>query len=102
MAGPDVIRLKDVTVAMMKAQGGPKILITVPFTLSYVGAVIIESAAKLMRTKSTPFLNRNIMLQIGKEGFLDGTKARTELGWAPQISLEEGPRQYVQWRKPRT
>jgi nucleoside-diphosphate-sugar epimerase len=101
VAGPEVIRLKDVTVAMAKAQGGPKVIITVPFTLAYVGAVFIESVAKLMRTKSTPFLNRNIMLQVGKEGFLDGTKAMTELGWVPQIPLEEGCRQYVQWRKHR-
>jgi nucleoside-diphosphate-sugar epimerase len=57
--------------------------------------------AKLMRTKSTPFLNRNIMLQISKEGNLDGTKAMTELGWVPQISLEEGCRQYVEWRRHR-
>jgi nucleoside-diphosphate-sugar epimerase len=101
VAGPDVIRLKDVTVAMMKAQGGPKVLITVPFTLSYMGAVLIEGFAKLVRTKGTPFLNRNIMLQIGKEGFLDGTKAKNELGWVPQISLEEGTKQYVNWRRHR-
>jgi nucleoside-diphosphate-sugar epimerase len=102
VAGPEVIvRMKEVTAAMARAQGGPKVIITVPFTLAYVGAVIIESVAKLARTKSTPFLNRNIMLQIGKEGFLDGTKARTELGWVPQISLEEGTRQYVEWRKHR-
>jgi nucleoside-diphosphate-sugar epimerase len=61
--------------------------------------MMIEGVAKLVRTKSTPFLNRNIMLQIGKEGFLDGTKAKNELGWVPQISLEEGCRQYVQWRR---
>ncbi len=101
VAGPDVIRLKDVTVGMMKAQGGPKVLVTVPFTLSYVGAVLIEGVARLVRTKGTPFLNRNIMLQLGKEGFLDGTKAQTELGWVPQISLEEGCRQYVEWRRHR-
>jgi nucleoside-diphosphate-sugar epimerase len=101
VAGPEAVRMKEVTRAVAKAQGGPKILITVPFTLAYVGAVIIENVAKLMRTKSTPFLNRNIMLQLGKEGHLDGTKARTELGWVPQISLEEGTRQYVQWRRNR-
>ncbi|MDM7998470.1 MAG: NAD-dependent epimerase/dehydratase family protein [Dehalococcoidia bacterium] len=100
-AGPEVVRMKDVTRAMMKAQGGPKVLITIPFTLGYVGAVLIEGFARLVRTKSTPFLNRNIMLQLTKEGALDGTKARTELGWVPQISLEEGCRQYVQWRRNR-
>ncbi len=101
VAGPELVRMKEVTIAMAKAQGGPKIVITVPFTLGYVGAVLIEGVAKLVGTKSTPFLNRNIMLQLSKEGALNGTKARNELGWAPQISLEEGCRQYVQWRKHR-
>jgi len=101
VAGPEVIRLKDVTVAMARAQGGPKVFITVPYTLAYVGAALVEGVAKVLRSKGTPFLNRNIMLQLNKEGFLDGSKARNELGWVPQISLEEGTRQYVQWRKHR-
>ncbi len=95
------IRMADITRTMMKAQGGPKVFVTVPFTLGYIGAVLIEGVARLTRTKSTPFLNRNIMLQLGKDGNLDGTKARTELGWEPQVSLEQGCRQYVQWRRHR-
>ncbi len=101
VAGPQNTRMKDLTAAMMKAQGGPKVLVTVPFTLALVGAMLIENVARLMRTKGTPFLNRNIMLQLAKDGNLDGTKARTELGWAPQVSLEEGMRKYVQWRRNR-
>ncbi len=101
VAGPKNARMKDLTRAMMKAQGGPKVLVTVPFTLCLVGAILIENVAKLARTKGTPFLNRNIMLQLAKDGNLDGTKARTELGWAPQVSLEEGMHKYVQWRRNR-
>jgi nucleoside-diphosphate-sugar epimerase len=46
-----------------------------------------------------PFLNRYSMGQIRKEGYLDGSKAKSELGWVPSISLEQGTRQYVQWRR---
>ena len=101
VAGPENVRMIEVTRAMMKAQGGPKVLIKVPFALGMVGAILIESVARLVRTKNTPFLNRNIMLQLAKEGNLDGTKARTELGWVPQVSLEAGAGQYVQWRRRR-
>jgi nucleoside-diphosphate-sugar epimerase len=31
--------------------------------------------------------------------YIDSTKARKELGWQPKISIEEGCRQYVEWRK---
>jgi len=101
VAGPDVVRLRDVTVAMAKAQGGPKIHVTIPYSLAYFFATLMEGFAKLRRAKNMPFLNRNAVVQLAKEGYLDGTKARNELGWVPQISLEEGTRQYVDWRKHR-
>ena len=95
------IRMSEVTRAMMKAQGGPKVFVTIPFTLGYIGAVLIEGVARLAGAKATPFLNRNIMLQLGRDGNLDGAKARTDLGWEPQVPLEAGCRQYVQWRRHR-
>ncbi len=95
------IRMSQVTKAMMKAQGGPKVFVTIPFTLGYVFAVLLEVGAKAVGYKGVPFLNRNIMHQLGRDGNLDGTKARTELGWEPRVSLEAGCRQYVQWRRNR-
>jgi len=101
VAGPDVVRLKDVTIAMARAQGGPKVFVTMPYSVAYLFAGLVEGFAKLRRAKGMPFLNRNVMLQLRKEGYLDGSKAKNELGWVPQISLEEGTKQYVQWRKQR-
>jgi nucleoside-diphosphate-sugar epimerase len=100
-AGPDVATLKDFIKLMGKAQGGPKILIPVPFSLVYLFGALLEDFAKLRRSKIMPFLNRYSVEQLRREGFLDGSKARNELGWVPQISLEEGIGQYVQWRKTR-
>jgi nucleoside-diphosphate-sugar epimerase len=31
--------------------------------------------------------------------YIDGSKAMSELGWEPKVSIEEGTRLYVQWRR---
>jgi nucleoside-diphosphate-sugar epimerase len=99
VAGPEPVRLKDFTRAMAQAQGGPKIVVTMPYSVACFFAALMEDFSKLRRAKKMPFLNRYSMGQIRKEGYLDGSKAKSELGWVPSISLEEGTRQYVQWRR---
>ena len=99
VAGPEPVRLKDFAKAMAKAQGGPKIWLTIPYSVTYFSAALMEDFAKLRRAKGMPFMNRYYIRQVRKEGYLDGSKAKNELGWVPSISLEQGTRQYVQWRR---
>ena len=49
-------------------------------------------------------LNLKILLKIGAERtgkdqryFMDINKAKTELGWKPKVSLENGIRETVEW-----
>jgi nucleoside-diphosphate-sugar epimerase len=98
VAGPDVVTLKDFTRVMAKARGGSKIMVTMPYTAVYFFAALNEEFARLRRSKQMPFLNRYSIRQLKREGYLDGSKAKNELGWEPRISLEDGIRQYLQWR----
>ena len=98
VAGPYVVTLKDFARVMAKARGGPKIMVTMPYTFVYLFASLNEEFARLRRAKQMPFLNRYSIRQLKREGYLDGSKAKNELGWVPQISLEEGIKQYLQWR----
>jgi len=84
VAGPDVVTLRDFARAMAKAQGGPKIWVTLPYSVAYLLAGLMEDFAKLRRAKGMPFLNRYSMRQLRKEGYLDGSKAKNELGWVPR------------------
>jgi nucleoside-diphosphate-sugar epimerase len=59
----------------------------------------METFAKLRRSKEMPYLTLASLRSINNEGYLDGSKARNELGWQPKISVEEGTRLYVQWRR---
>jgi dTDP-D-glucose 4,6-dehydratase len=46
-----------------------------------------------------PYLTLASICSIKNEGYLDGSKARNELGWEPKVSVDEGTRLYVQWRR---
>jgi nucleoside-diphosphate-sugar epimerase len=101
VAGPEAVTLRDFTKAMARAQGGPKIMVNMPISLAYFFGGLMEAFSKLMRSRSMPFLTRYHIEQLDEDGLLDGSKAKTELGWAPQITLEEGMRLYIQWRRSR-
>lgn len=98
-ACPEPTRLKEFAQAMVKARGGRKVWGKVPFSVAYVWCCLIELIARLLRAKEMPFVNRYFILQLNRECYLDASKARRELGWVPQITLEEGTRQYVEWRR---
>lgn len=46
-----------------------------------------------------PFLDRYFILQLNTECNLDGSKAKRELGWEPRMSLEDGTKHHVKWRR---
>jgi nucleoside-diphosphate-sugar epimerase len=101
VSGPRVVTLKDFARAMGKAQGGPRVWLEIPYPVVYFVASVMEDFARLRRARGMPFLNRYYLRTIHKEGYVDGSKARRELGWEEKISLEEGARLYVAWRRSR-
>jgi len=84
---------------MIRAQGGPRLQLTIPYALGYVWCVLMEGWARLRRTKEQPYLTRCGLRFVNKGMFIDGSKARKELGWEPKVPMDEGNRLYVQWRR---
>jgi nucleoside-diphosphate-sugar epimerase len=70
-----------------------------PMSLLYSVAFIMEKWAKLWRFKEPPFLTRADLREFEDSMYIDGSKARSELGWEPKVSIDEGTRLYVQWRR---
>ncbi len=99
VAGPEPVRLKEFAEAMINARGLQRRWVTMPYRLAWIWCYSTETFAKLRRSQKMPYLTLAAFRSLNIEGYLDGTKARNELGWQPEISLEEGTRQYVQWRR---
>lgn len=93
------VRLKEFTKAMIRAQGGRRIHGTMPYSVAYVWCCLMEGIATLRRAKEMPFLNRYSIDIMRTECLLDGSKAQRELAWEPKVSIDEGTKHYVEWRR---
>lgn len=63
---------------------------SVSFKLAYTLASIVELFWKLFRIYKQPPLNRSELLLMGEEVTVNDNKARRELGYVGQISVEQG------------
>ena len=99
VAGPEPVRLKEFTRAMVRARGAKRSWVTMPYPVAFAGCYLMEAFAKLRRSKKMPFLTVASLCSINNEGYLDGSKAKQELGWEQKVSIDEGTRLYVKWRQ---
>jgi nucleoside-diphosphate-sugar epimerase len=99
VAPPYGIRFREFGAAMIRAMGGPRLQLTIPYTVGYAWCALMECWSRLRRANDMPYLTRSALRFLNKGVFLDGSKAREELGWEPKVSIEEGTRLYVQWRR---
>jgi nucleoside-diphosphate-sugar epimerase len=99
VAPPHEVRFREFCSCMIKAQGGPRTQATIPYGLAQFWCFLMEGWARLRRAKEMPYLTRSGVRFLNEGVNLDGSKARRELGWEQKISMEEGTRLYVQWRR---
>ncbi|MBX3445342.1 MAG: NAD-dependent epimerase/dehydratase family protein [Parvibaculaceae bacterium] len=63
---------------------------SVPFGLAWTMAGVMGAAWRLLRLKGEPPITRQMLRLIGKDFTIDISKARTELGYAPVLTPEDG------------
>ena len=72
--------------------------ITIPRSIAYGVAVAAEAAAALMR--KPPVINRDKVTDLSQTGWTCSIeRAKSELGYAPRVPLEEGLRETIVWYK---
>lgn len=70
---------------------------SVPYTLAYGLASVMEIWAKLLRSKTPPLLTKYAVAAMGRNLNYTIEKAKRELGYQPQVKLDEGLGQLKNW-----
>jgi nucleoside-diphosphate-sugar epimerase len=85
-----VITQKQYFDAIARAIGEPPITRSVPYSVAYRAAWLLECFGHLFRTKNPPLVTRYAAWLIGRKCFFDTYKIKEHLGWSPTVSYEEG------------
>lgn len=68
----------------------------VPFGVAWTMAGVMGTAWRLLRLRGEPPITRQMLRLIGKDFTVDISRARTDLGYAPVLSPEDGFRRMAQ------
>ena len=81
--------LKAFLTRLLRAAASRRRTVT-SFGLAWTMAGVMGFAWRLLRLKGEPPITRQMLRLIGKDFTLDISKARTELGYAPVLTPEDG------------
>jgi nucleoside-diphosphate-sugar epimerase len=70
---------------------------SVPYAVAAPLAHVSEGVARLIRAKEPPSLTRMSVFLMSQDQRFDVSKARRDLGWRSQVSMEEGVRLTAEW-----
>jgi nucleoside-diphosphate-sugar epimerase len=91
------VKQKDLLNALTDALSLPRVTKHVPYWQAIRYAFVLEALAKLLRRSKPPAITRRAIYLIGRSTQYSTQKARTELGWKPQVNIAEGVRRTLEW-----
>lgn len=91
------IRFRDFISGLAQALGIPAPTLSVPYSVVYAIAALMESWAAFRGYPETPSLTRSALGFLTQDLRFDASRAKRELGWVPRVSLREGTRASVEW-----
>jgi nucleoside-diphosphate-sugar epimerase len=82
---------------LCKELGAPPVRLRVPYRLALWGGLLGEMVGRLIRLRRPPHFTRYVVALIGRSTRFSTERARTELGWRPQVGVAEGFRRSLDW-----
>jgi len=76
--------------AVARAIGEPEITATVPYSVAYNAAFLMECFGHLVGRKKPPLVTRYAVWLMGRRCFFECEKIKKQLGWQSTISYEKG------------
>lgn len=70
----------------------PPVTRTIPPGLAYMGGGLLEVVYRALRLKTEPILTRFVARQLSTAHWFDITAARRDLGYEPDVTIDEGMR----------
>ncbi|MCA8956005.1 MAG: NAD-dependent epimerase/dehydratase family protein [Planctomycetes bacterium] len=82
---------------LLAATGRPPVRRHVPRWVAYAAAAVIEPCARLFGRREEPLLTRWVVDELSTAHWFDLGAARRDLGYTPQVTLDEGLRRLAAW-----
>jgi len=96
--GPDPeFRIREFIGAICRELGIRPPRFTIPYAVAAPLAGLSEGRARLIRAAEPPSLTRMSVFLMSQDQRFDVSKARRDLGWGSQASMEEGVRLTAEW-----
>jgi len=89
----------DIINAILKAGDKPPVSRSIPRIPATIIGALLEWVYKSLRLKSEPKLTRYLAHEFSSAQWFDISAARRDLGYAPQVSMEEGLKRLTEWMK---
>ena len=77
--------------------GLPRITRHIRFRLAFGVGLLSEVIGHLIRLKRPPYITRYGVSLVGRSTGFSTAKARTQLGWKPQVNVQDGMRDTLEW-----
>ena len=75
----------------------PRVTKHVPYGLAIRWAFVLECFKRMIFSKTPPTITRRAIYLIGRSTQYSTEKARTQLGWRPEVYIQEGVRRTLEW-----
>ncbi|MGE0084850.1 MAG: NAD-dependent epimerase/dehydratase family protein [Desulfococcaceae bacterium] len=95
----DPIPLWDMVNAILKAGGLPRVTRRISAKTAYAAGALLEMLYTLLRMKSEPQMTRFLAKELATSHWFDISAAKSDLGYRPLISTEEGLLRLEEWLK---
>lgn len=84
------LTMEEICARIADTIGARRPKLHVPYQLAYAAAAVLQATSRVSRAATAPSLLTVDVKAFGMQWFFSNERARTELGWTPQVGIEEG------------
>ena len=99
ISNSEPVPIWDIVNGILQAAGLDPITKTVPHKLVWTVGAVLEFVYKVFMLKGEPVMTRFVADELATAHWFDITAAKTDLGYIPRVSIQEGLSRLQQWMR---